>query len=122
MRQGCTNNFDHPRLLDCPPVLPSPAGLPSQVAEVRGLAVDTTCKLAAAAGPALLRPHMPALVPAMLEGLSGLEDVRLNYLEQHAERIGLDAERLEGARVAASQGGPIGETLDLCARCGGRKL
>ncbi len=37
--------------------------------EVQALALDTTCKLAAAAGPELLRPHMPALVPAMLESL-----------------------------------------------------
>lgn len=44
-------------------------GLPSQVAEVQALALDTTCRLAAAAGPELLRPHMPALVPAMLESL-----------------------------------------------------
>ena len=128
--------------------------------------MDTTCKLAAAAGPELLRPHMPLLVPAMLESLrwaggragsrvggrlggeggetvpvpiiasialsslpdymhcrlssacccSGLEDSRLNYIEQHAERLGLDSGRLEGARVAAAQGGPAGETLDLCAR------
>ncbi|PRW21127.1 proteasome-associated ECM29-like protein isoform X1 [Chlorella sorokiniana] len=91
-------------------------GLPSQVPEVQALALDTTCKLAAAAGPELLRPHMVALVPAMLESLSGLEDSRLNYIEQHAERLGLDAGRLEGARVAASQGGLAGETLDLCAR------
>ncbi|EFN52702.1 hypothetical protein CHLNCDRAFT_138705 [Chlorella variabilis] len=91
-------------------------GLPSTVPEVQALALDTTCKLAAAAGPELLRPHMPLLVPAMLESLSGLEDSRLNYIEQHAERLGLDAGRLEGARVAAAQGGPAGETLDLCAR------
>ena len=49
---------------------------------------------------------------------SGLEDSRLNFIEQHAERLGLDAGRLEGARVAASQGGLAGETLDLCARQG----
>ena len=55
--------------LHAPPVLPCCAGLPSQVPEVRGLALDTTCKLAAAAGPELLRPHMPLLVPAMLESL-----------------------------------------------------
>lgn len=48
-----------------------------------------------------------------------MEDTRLNYVEMHAERLGLDAGRLEGARVAAAQGGPAGETLDLCARCGG---
>lgn len=45
-----------------------------------------------------------------------MEDARLNYVEMHAERLGLDAGRLEGARVAAAQGGPAGETLDLCAR------
>jgi hypothetical protein len=51
-------------------LLPAPAaGLPSQVPEVQGLALGTTCKLAAAAGPELLRPHMPLLVPAMLESL-----------------------------------------------------
>lgn len=91
-------------------------GLASQVPEVRGLALDTTCKLAAAAGADVLRPHMALLVPAMLESLSALEDSRLNYVELHAERLGLDAGRLEGARVAAAQGGPAGETLDLCAR------
>ena len=55
------------------------------------------------------------LVPAC--PCSGLEDARLNYVEQHAERLGVDTGRLEGARVAAAQGGPAGETLDLCARC-----
>lgn len=169
-----------------PPCLPELAGLPSTVPEVQALALDTTCKLAAAAGPELLRPHMPLLVPAMLESLrwapggreekggcgagwqhgprvgmqclaascislvscislapnsspmcppknshphhhhtglprSGLEDSRLNYIEQHAERLGLDAGRLEGARVAAAQGGPAGETLDLCARWAGQQ-
>ena len=49
--------------------LPALAGLGSQVSEVRALALDTTCKLAAAAGPELLRPHIPLLVPAMLESL-----------------------------------------------------
>ena len=86
------------------------------MAEVRALAVETPAQLAKAAGPALLRPHLPALVPAMLEALSGLEDSRLNYVEQHAQRWGLDAGRLESARVAAAQGGPVGDTLDLCAR------
>ncbi|PSC71704.1 proteasome-associated ECM29-like protein [Micractinium conductrix] len=89
-------------------------GLNSQVAEVRGLALGTTCKLAAAAGPEVLRPHMPLLVPAMLESLSALEDQRLNYIEQHAERMGLDSGRLEGARVAAAQGGPAGDARAVC--------
>ncbi|GAB4815511.1 hypothetical protein N2152v2_002557 [Parachlorella kessleri] len=91
-------------------------GLPSQVGEIQALSLDTSARLVKAAGPELVRPHLPLLVPAMLESLSGLEDSRLNYIEQHAERLGLDQQRLESARVAAAQGGPVGETLDLCAR------
>ena len=72
-------------------------------------------KLVRATG-AEVRPHLPALVPALLEALSGLEDARLNYVEQHAERLGLEGGRLERARLAASTGGPVGEALDSCAR------
>ena len=65
------------------------------------------------------RPSQPHPTPPQTPSCrSGLEDARLNYIEQHAERLGLDAGRLEGARVAASQGGLAGETLDLCARQG----
>ena len=32
------------------------------------------------------------------------------------DRLGLDAERLESARVNASRSSPMGDTLDLCAR------
>lgn len=45
---------------------------------------------------------------------SGLEDSRLNYLEQHANRLGIDTEQLEENRARASQGGPIGDALDAC--------
>ena len=40
-----------------------------------------------------LRPHMPALISCMLESLSSLEDSRLNYIEQHAERAGIRCAR-----------------------------
>lgn len=46
----------------------------------------------------------------------GTQDARLNYVEQHAERIGLDSGRLENLRVAASKSSPMSDTLDLCAR------
>lgn len=46
----------------------------------------------------------------------GLQDSRLNYVEQHAERIGLDSDKLESLRVSASKASPMGDTLDLCAR------
>jgi len=91
-------------------------GLPSRVPEVQALAVDTIAKIIKAAGPELIKPHLSVVVPALLESLSGLEDSRLNYVEQHAERLGLDAGKLESARVSAAQGGILGETLDMCAR------
>ncbi|GIL84022.1 hypothetical protein Vretifemale_12732, partial [Volvox reticuliferus] len=91
-------------------------GLMSNVAEVRALAVEMLGLVSKTAPPPALRPLLPALVPALLEALSSLEDVRLNYVEQHAERLGLDSERLEGARVAAARASPLGDTLDLAAR------
>lgn len=45
-----------------------------------------------------------------------LQDSRLNYVEQHAERMGLDSDKLESLRVSASKASPMGDTLDLCAR------
>ena len=94
-------------------------GLPSGVPEVRGLALDLITTAVRAAGPGPLAPLAPALVPGLLEALSGLEDARLNYLEQHAQRLGGDeaAGALEGARLAAARGSPLADALDLLARC-----
>jgi proteasome component ECM29 len=51
----------------------------------------------------------------MLEGLSNLEDIRLNYVEQHAERLGLDQEKLESARVNAARSSPmVSNSPDCC--------
>ncbi len=51
------------------PTLSFPAGLTSQVAEIQALSLDTSARLVKAAGPELVRPHLPQLVPAMLESL-----------------------------------------------------
>lgn len=45
-----------------------------------------------------------------------LQDSRLNYIEQHADRFGVDTDKLENARVNASKVSPMNDTLDLCAR------
>lgn len=58
--------------------------------QVRSLALDVLTQAVRSAGPAPLVPLAPSLVPGLLEALSGLEDSRLNYLEQHAQRIGGD--------------------------------
>ncbi|CAI7781424.1 unnamed protein product [Closterium sp. NIES-53] len=88
-------------------------GMTSSVGSVRHLALSTTAKLAKGAG-ASVRPHLAALVPAMLEALSGLEDQNLNYAEQHAERVGISSEKLEAARLAMSRDTPMWHTLDAC--------
>lgn len=49
-------------------------------------------------------------------GCSGLEDSRLNYLEQHVNRLGVDADKFEEERIRFSQQTPIGETLDTCSK------
>jgi proteasome component ECM29 len=89
------------------------AGLPSGVPEVRRLALST---LAALAKTPAARPHLAQLVPPLLEALSGLEDSALNYVEQHAAGLGVDAGALEAARVVAARGGELGEALDALAR------
>jgi len=45
----------------------------------------------------------------------GVRARRLNYIEQHAERLGMDADRLDSARTSAARASPLGETLELCA-------
>jgi proteasome component ECM29 len=37
-------------------------------------------------------------------------------MEQHTDRLGIDASRLENLRVSASKSSPMGDTLDICAR------
>lgn len=39
----------------------------------------------------------------------------LNYVEQHTERLGIDAEKLDALRTAAARSSPLGDTLELCA-------
>ena len=90
-------------------------GLQSSVPEVQTLSVDTVARLAKAAGPAVLQPVLPDLVIQMLESLSALESAKLNYIEQHVEGLGLDAEKLENLRLSAAKSTPMGDTLDLCA-------
>ncbi len=45
-----------------------------------------------------------------------LQDSRLNYIEQNADRFGVDADKLENVRVNMSKVSPMNDTLDLCAR------
>jgi len=91
-------------------------GMGSTVGEVAALAVDTIAQIVKGAGAGPVRPHLQLLVGSLLESLSTLEDTRLNYLEQHAERLGVDSGRLESARFSAAKASPMGDALDAAAR------
>ena len=88
-------------------------GLNSSVREVQALAMDVVMNVAKHAGSKELGPHIPTMVTCLLEALSGMEDSRLNYIEQHAPAIGLSQEKLEHARLQSAKASPMGETLDL---------
>jgi len=91
-------------------------GVAAGSAEVRALAVRTLAALADKAPPAALQTHLPQLVGCLLESLSGMEDSRLSYIAQHSERVGIDGEALDAARLQASKAGALGEALDRCLK------
>ncbi|WAR24119.1 ECM29-like protein [Mya arenaria] len=72
-------------------------GLQSPVSEVRALGLSTILKISKNAG-VLLKPHIPVLVTALLEAISGLEP------------------QLDNARIMASKMSPMMETVNLCVQ------
>ncbi|CAM6125657.1 unnamed protein product [Calypogeia fissa] len=90
-------------------------GILSSVEDVRQISVAAVMKLVKGAGKAV-RPQMPDLVVCMLESLSSLEDQRLSYIEMHAERAGINTEKLENVRIAGAKDSPMWDTLDFCLR------
>ncbi|CAG9462820.1 unnamed protein product [Pedinophyceae sp. YPF-701] len=91
-------------------------GLPSKVPEIQNVASSTLSKLVTGAPKEALSPQIHTLVPTLLEGLSGLEDARLNYVEQNASNFGISSSRLEQARVSASKRTPIADAIDALVR------
>ena len=89
-------------------------GLISPVKEVQALSMDVIMKLVKFADGDAIKPHITDIVKTLLESLSGMEDSRLNYIEQHAASFGQAAsEKLEAMRLRAAKSTPMGETLDL---------
>jgi len=91
-------------------------GIPSDVSDVRNFSINMIAKLTKSAGKDALLSNITLIVPPLLEALSGMEDSRLNYMEQHVQRLGVDGDKFEEARIRFSQGSPIGDTLDMCAK------
>ncbi|KAF7815581.1 proteasome-associated protein ECM29-like protein [Senna tora] len=90
-------------------------GILSKVDSVRKASIAVVMKLTKHAGTAI-RPHLSALVCCMLESLSSLEDQGLNYVERHAENVGIQTEKLESLRISIAKGSPMWETLDSCIK------
>lgn len=90
--------------------------LQSQVQEVRAIGLSTILKMTKNAGK-LIKPHIPLLVIALLEAVSGLEPQVMNYL---AVRAGAGSqatqEKLDLARIAASKSSPMMETVNFCVQ------
>ena len=89
--------------------------LPNPAAEVRALGILTVEKLLKAARPEQVRSRLGDVCLALLESLSSLEDQRLNYLQQHVARAGLDESKLENLRISAASSSPMFESLDRCS-------
>ncbi|KAL3828680.1 hypothetical protein ACJIZ3_017482 [Penstemon smallii] len=88
-------------------------GMMSKVDNIRKVAIGMVTKLAKGAGVAI-RPYLNDLVCCMLESLSSLEDQGMNYVELHAENVGIQTEKLENLRISIAKGSPMWETLEFC--------
>ncbi|NXE57993.1 ECM29 protein, partial [Casuarius casuarius] len=86
-------------------------GIVSTVTEVQDLSINTLAKISKSAG-AMLKPHAPKLITALLESLNVLEPQILNYLSVCAT----DQEKtaVDGARVSAAKSSPMMETINVC--------
>ncbi|KAL8623767.1 hypothetical protein ACOMHN_054073 [Nucella lapillus] len=88
--------------------------LNTNVKEVRAIGLSTILEISKKAGD-LLKPHIPALVVALLEAISGLEPQVLNYLSFHTSSQATQ-EKLDKARIAASKSSPMMETVNRCVQ------
>uniref|UniRef100_A0A8C0LHF8 Ecm29 proteasome adaptor and scaffold n=1 Tax=Canis lupus dingo TaxID=286419 RepID=A0A8C0LHF8_CANLU len=96
-------------------------GMMSPVTEVRALSINTLVKISKSAG-AMLKPHAPKLIPALLESLSVLEPQVLNYLSLRAtdqEKVSCDVNlcpqaAMDSARLSAAKSSPMMETINMC--------
>ncbi|XP_066469723.1 proteasome adapter and scaffold protein ECM29 isoform X2 [Tiliqua scincoides] len=86
-------------------------GMMSTVTEVRTLSINTLVKISKSAG-AMLKPHAPKLIPALLESLSVLEPQVLNYLSLRATEQ--EKAAMDSARLSAAKSSPMMETINMC--------
>jgi proteasome component ECM29 len=92
-------------------------GIPSAVEEVKSLSLSVLYHLVKYSDKRLLGQYLPKIAGSLLECLSSLESSSMNYIEQHAERVGIDKERLENLRVKAANASIVGDMLDRITAC-----
>merc|ERR1712223_867441 len=92
-----------------PPILDK--GLSSNVSEVRALALNTVIKITKSAGP-LLKPHIPQLIPALLEATSEMESKEVSYISTRLANDANIQETLDSARIAAAKSSPMMECVN----------
>ncbi|KAK6119824.1 hypothetical protein DH2020_046449 [Rehmannia glutinosa] len=88
-------------------------GIMSKVENIRKASIGMVTGSQKGAGIAI-RPYLSDLVCCMLESLSSLEDQGMNYVELHAENVGIQTEKLENLRISIARGSPMWETLEIC--------
>lgn len=69
-------------------------GIVDRAVEVRAVSTNAVLKIANIAGQ-YLRPHLPALIGALLEGQSTLEPQMFSYLQFHTSAVQMTQEQLE---------------------------
>ncbi|GAB4835308.1 hypothetical protein Ancab_000217 [Ancistrocladus abbreviatus] len=108
-----TESFEARQAMDIVLPLLLTEGIMSKVDSIRKTSITVVMKLAKGAGIAI-RPHLSDLVTCMLESLSSLEDQSLNYVELHAQNVGIQTEKLDNMRISIAKGSPMWETLERC--------
>ncbi|KAF9434869.1 hypothetical protein BGZ76_007269 [Entomortierella beljakovae] len=88
-------------------------GLLSSAEEVSKFSLTTILKICKQAG-SLLRSHIPAIVAALLDGLTSMEPQMMNYLSFHTEKYQVSQEQLESTRLNAAKLSPMMEGIEAC--------
>lgn len=88
-------------------------GICNNVSEVRAISLQTVSQLVNVAG-SQLKPHLPVLLPALLEATGELESANLAYL---STRYGADADKqemIDSVRAAVAKSQHSTETMTKC--------
>lgn len=85
-------------------------GITSTVLEVRTISLQTVSQLVGAAG-ILLKPHLPLLIPALLQATGELESSKLSYLSTMFGSQSQTQELIDTARASAAKSHYTTETM-----------